>query len=90
MIKEPDHQGGWVMHPTALPAFLEMYCNLHVATKPMRILVCESEINYYYYYYIFQDLRTEETQVISLTIVFLEVFRSSERLNGKYEIMFHF
>ena len=32
MIKEADHQGGWVMHPTALPAFLEMYRNLHVAT----------------------------------------------------------
>ena len=31
MIKEADHQGGRVMHPTALPAFLEMYCNLHVA-----------------------------------------------------------
>ena len=45
MITEADHQGGWVMYPTALPAFLEMYHNLHVATKPMRILVYESEIN---------------------------------------------
>ena len=45
MIKEADHQGGQVIHPTAFPAFLEMYRNLHVATKPSRILVCESEIN---------------------------------------------
>ena len=52
MIKEADHQGGQVIHSTAFPAFLEMYCNLHVATKLTRIFVCESEINYYYYYYI--------------------------------------
>ena len=45
MITEADHKGGWVMYPTALPTFLEMYHNLHVATKPMRILVYESEIN---------------------------------------------
>ena len=45
MITEADHQGGQVMYPTALPAFLEMYRNLHVATKPTRILVYESEIN---------------------------------------------
>ena len=51
MIKEADHQGGWVIHPTAFPTFLKMYRNLHVATKPARIFVCESEINHYYYYY---------------------------------------
>ena len=51
MIKEADHQGGRVIHPTAFPTFLEMYHNLHVATKPTRILVCDSEIKYYYYYY---------------------------------------
>ena len=51
MIKEADHQGGRVIHPTAFPAFLKIYRNLHVATKPMRIFVCESEINYYYYYH---------------------------------------
>ena len=45
MIMEADHQGGWVMYPTALPAFLEMYRNLCVATKPTRTLVHESEIN---------------------------------------------
>ena len=45
MITEADHQGGQVMYPTALPAFLEMYHHLHVATKPTRILVHESEIN---------------------------------------------
>ena len=45
MITEADHQGGRVMYPTALPAFFEMYHNLHVATKPTRILVYESEIN---------------------------------------------
>ena len=51
MITEADHQSGWVMYPTAVPAFLEMYRNLHVAMKPTRILVHESEIKYYYYYY---------------------------------------
>ena len=51
MIKEADHQGGWVIHPTAFPAFLKMYRNLHVVMKPVRIFVCESEINHYYYYY---------------------------------------
>ena len=50
MIKEADHRGGRVIHPTAFPTLLKMYRNLHVATKPMRIFVCESEINYYYYY----------------------------------------
>ena len=49
MIKEADHQGGRVIHPTAFPTFLKMYRNLHVVTKPMRIFVCESEINHYYY-----------------------------------------
>ena len=44
MIKEADHQGGRVTHPTAFPAFLEIYCNLHVAMKPTWILVYESEI----------------------------------------------
>ena len=44
MIKEADHQGGWVIYLTVFHAFLEMYRNLHVATKPSRILVCESEI----------------------------------------------
>ena len=44
MIKEADHQGGRVIYPTVFHTFLEMYCNLHVATKPLRILVCESEI----------------------------------------------
>ena len=51
MITEADHQGGWVMYPTALPTFLEVNCNLHVAMKPTRIHVQESEIKYYYYYY---------------------------------------
>ena len=51
MIKEADHQGGRVIHPTAFPTFLEMYRNLHVAMKLTRIFVCESDINYYYYYY---------------------------------------
>ena len=50
MIKEADHQGGQVIYPTVFHTFLEKYRNLHVAMKPMRILVCESEINYYYYY----------------------------------------
>ena len=44
MIKEADHQGGRVIYPTVFHAFLEMYHNLHVAMKPLRILVCESEI----------------------------------------------
>ena len=43
MITEADHQGGRVMYPTALPAFVEVNRNLHVATKPMRIHVQESE-----------------------------------------------
>ena len=52
MITEADHQGGWVIYPTALPAFVEMYRNLHVATKPMRILVHESEINMSHFAYV--------------------------------------
>ena len=43
MIKEADHQGGWVMYPTALPAFVEVNHNLHVAMKPKGIHVQESE-----------------------------------------------
>ena len=43
MITEADHQGGQVMYPTALPTFVEVNCNLHVATKPTRIHVQESE-----------------------------------------------
>ena len=43
MIPEADHQGGRVMYPTALPAFVEGNHNLHVAMKPMRIHVQESE-----------------------------------------------
>ena len=54
MITEADHQGGWVMYPTALPAFVEVYLNLHVAMKPMRIYMYKkAKINYYYYYYYF-------------------------------------
>ena len=45
MITEADHQGGRVIYPTAIPVFLEMNRNLHVATKPTRIHVQESEIN---------------------------------------------
>ena len=48
MIMEADHQGGWVMNPTALPACVEVYRNLHVATKQTGIHVQESKINYYY------------------------------------------
>ena len=43
MITEADHQGGRVMYPTALPAFVEGNHNLHVAMKPTRIHVQESE-----------------------------------------------
>ena len=43
MIMEADHQGGRVMYPTALPAFIEVNSNLHVATKPTRIYVQERE-----------------------------------------------
>ena len=50
MIKEADHQGGRVIYLTVFNAFLEMYRNLHVAMKPSRILVCESEIKLLYYY----------------------------------------
>ena len=40
---EADHQGGWVVYPTALPYFIEVNHNLHVATKLMGIHVQESE-----------------------------------------------
>ena len=40
---EADHQDGWVVYPIALPTFIEVNRNLHVATKPMRIHVQESE-----------------------------------------------
>ena len=43
MITEADHQGGWVVYPTALPAFIEVNHNLHVATKLTGIHVQESE-----------------------------------------------
>ena len=40
---EADHQGGRVPYPAALSAFVEVNCNLHVATKPTGIHVQESE-----------------------------------------------
>ena len=43
MIKEADHQGGWVIYPTVFHAFLKMYCNLHVATKTSRLLVVKAK-----------------------------------------------
>ena len=43
MIKEADHQGGRVTYPTVFHAFLKMYCNLHVAMKPLRLLVVKAK-----------------------------------------------
>ena len=43
MVTDADHQGGWVVYPTALPAFVEVNRNLHVAMKLTGIHVQESE-----------------------------------------------
>ena len=56
MITEADHQGGWVMYPIALPAFVEVNRNLHVAMKLTRIHVQESENKLLLYYYVKNSL----------------------------------